>query len=71
MTTPMSKLKKTYSQKQSLPVSSLRFFFDGRRIDDDETPSSVSCVDREALLVSSLLLLNDSSCVLFIAWDGR
>lgn len=29
---------------QGLPVGSLRFFFDGRRIDDEETPSSVSSV---------------------------
>ncbi|XP_067931654.1 small ubiquitin-related modifier 1-B-like [Watersipora subatra] len=51
MTTPMSKLKKTYSQKQGLPVGSLRFFFDGRRIDDEETPSSLGMEDDDCIEV--------------------
>jgi len=38
MTTQMGKLKKSYSERVGVPVSSLRFLFDGRRINDDETP---------------------------------
>ena len=41
MTTQMGKLKKSYSERVGVPVSSLRFLFDGRRINDDETPKQV------------------------------
>merc|ERR1712244_138502 len=40
MTTQMGKLKKSYSERVGVPVSSLRFLFDGRRINDDETPTA-------------------------------
>merc|ERR1712223_1834626 len=41
MTTQMGKLKKSYSERVGVPVSSLRFLFDGRRINDDETPKQL------------------------------
>ncbi|XP_073970803.1 small ubiquitin-related modifier-like [Rhodnius prolixus] len=41
MTTQMGKLKKSYSDRVGVPVSSLRFLFDGRRINDDETPKQL------------------------------
>merc|ERR1711923_202797 len=41
MTTQMGKLKKSYSERVGVPVSSLRFLFDGKRINDDETPKSL------------------------------
>merc|ERR1712048_519300 len=41
MTTRMGKLKKSYSERVGVPVSSLRFSFDGRRINDDETPKAL------------------------------
>merc|ERR1712179_164141 len=37
-TTQMGKLKKSYSERVGVPVTSLRFLFDGRRINDDELP---------------------------------
>merc|ERR1712156_226522 len=37
----MGKLKKSYAERVGVPVSSLRFLFDGRRINDDETPKSL------------------------------
>merc|ERR1712130_2719 len=57
-TTQMGKLKKSYSERVGVPVTSLRFvvkllywfltafsmcrfLFDGRRIDDDETPKAL------------------------------
>merc|ERR1711922_75798 len=40
-TTAMGKLKKSYSVRVGVPVSSLRFLFDGRRINDDETPNAL------------------------------
>lgn len=41
MTTQMGKLKKSYSERVGVPVTSLRFLFDGRRINDDETPKQL------------------------------
>ena len=41
MTTQMEKLKKSYSERVRVPVSSLRFLFDGRQINDDETPKQL------------------------------
>ena len=40
-TTQMGKLKKSYSERVGVPVTSLRFLFDGRRINDDESPSAL------------------------------
>merc|ERR1712025_558097 len=39
--TNMGKLKKSYSERVGVPVTSLRFLFDGRRINDDETPKAL------------------------------
>ena len=38
MSTNMGKLKKSYAEKVGVPVSSLKFLFDGRRINDDDSP---------------------------------
>ncbi|CAH1395458.1 unnamed protein product [Nezara viridula] len=38
MTTQLLKLKKSYSTHVGVPVSGLRFLFDGKRISDDDTP---------------------------------
>merc|ERR1712096_142645 len=37
----MGKLKKSYSERVGVPITSLRFLFDGRRINDDETPKAL------------------------------
>ena len=44
MTTQMGKLKKSYSERVGEPITSLRFLFDGKRINDEETPSSMKMV---------------------------
>merc|ERR1712038_834680 len=41
MTTAMGKLKKSYSERVGAPLTSLRFLFDGKRINDEETPKSL------------------------------
>ena len=41
MTTQMGKLKKSYSERVGAPIASLRFLFDDKRINDDETPKSL------------------------------
>ena len=40
-TTQMGKLKKSYSERQGVHVTSLRFLYDGRRISDDATPGTL------------------------------
>merc|ERR1712109_154282 len=40
-TTQMGKLKKSYAERVGVPITSLRFLFDGRRINDDETPKAL------------------------------
>ena len=37
----MGKLKKSYSERVGAPIASLRFLFDGKRINDEETPKSL------------------------------
>ena len=37
----MGKLKKSYTARVSVPVSSLRRMSDGRRVSDDETPKQL------------------------------
>ncbi|UJR10518.1 hypothetical protein I4U23_014721 [Adineta vaga] len=49
MTTSMSKLKKSYAERQGVPVNSLRFLFDGKRINDDETPKLLEMEDNDTI----------------------
>lgn len=41
MSTQMSKLKKSYADRLGVAPSALRFLFDGRRINDDDTPKAL------------------------------
>ena len=41
MTAQMDKLMRCYSHKMGVPVSNLRFLFEGRRINGDETPNEL------------------------------
>ncbi len=49
--TAMGKLKKSYSDRQGVPAGSLRFLFDGRRINDDETPKQLEMEDGDVIEV--------------------
>merc|ERR1719402_789042 len=40
-TTQMGKLKRSYSERIGVPMSSLRFLYDGRRISDEATPGTL------------------------------
>ncbi len=51
MSTQMGKLKKSYSERVGVPVSSLRFLFDGRRINDDETPKALEMEQEDVIEV--------------------
>ncbi len=49
--TQMGKLKKSYAERIGVPVSSLRFLFDGRRINDDETPKALEMENDDVIEV--------------------
>ena len=49
--TNMGKLKKSYSERQGVAVNSLRFLFDGRRINDEETPKQLEMEDGDVIEV--------------------
>jgi len=40
-TTPIGKMKKAYSKQVGIPIYSLRFLWDGQRINDDDTPEKM------------------------------
>ena len=47
----MGKLKKSYSDRQGVPVNTLRFLFDGNRINDEDTPKSLEMEDGDTIEV--------------------
>lgn len=51
MTTPLLKLKKAYSTHKDIPVSGLRFLFDGKRINDEDTPMKLDMRDDDQIEV--------------------
>ncbi|KAI8515819.1 small ubiquitin-related modifier 1-like [Branchiostoma floridae] len=51
MTTQMRKLKESYCQRQGVPINSLRFLFDGQRINDDQTPKELEMTDNDIIEV--------------------
>lgn len=50
-TTPMSKIKKSYSERVGVPVTSLRFLFDGKRINDTDTPKLLEMEEEDTIEV--------------------
>ena len=59
MSTQMGKLKKSYAERVGVPISSLRFLFDGRRINDDETPKALEMEQDDVIEVYFALPLYD------------
>ena len=49
--TSMAKLKKSYAERTGVSVSSLRFLFDGRRINDDDTPKTLEMEEDDVIEV--------------------
>lgn len=50
-TTPMSKIKKSYSERVGVPITSLRFLFDGKRINDTDTPKLLEMEEDDTIEV--------------------
>jgi len=51
MSTQMGKLKKCYSERQGVPATSLRFLFDGQRLNDDQTPKGLDMENDDVIEV--------------------
>ncbi|CDW53454.1 Small ubiquitin modifier [Trichuris trichiura] len=49
--TSMEKVKRTYASRMQLPLESLRFQYEGRRITDDMTPESLKLQNNETIEV--------------------
>ena len=64
-TTQMGKLKKSYSERVGVPVTSLRFLFDGRRINDDETPKALE-MEQVGMKGKLDLIHNEKCCSIFL-----
>ena len=48
-TTKLSKIMNAYAQSQQKTVGTLRFFFDGQRIQDEHTPQGLGIEDGDQL----------------------
>lgn len=51
MTTHLKKLKESYSQRQGVPMSSLRFLFEGQRVSDHHTPKELGMEEEDVIEV--------------------
>lgn len=51
MTTHLKKLKESYSQRQGVPMGSLRFLFEGQRISDHQTPKELGMENEDVIEV--------------------
>ena len=49
--TEMKKIKKSYSDRVGVPIQSLRFLFDGKRIDDTDTPKQLEMENEDTIEV--------------------
>ncbi|PIC13694.1 hypothetical protein B9Z55_027560 [Caenorhabditis nigoni] len=49
--TSLGKLKKAYADRTQVTVKSLRFLFDGRRIEDEDIPESLKMEDDDSIHV--------------------
>eukprot|EP01122_Echinamoeba_exundans_P014502 TRINITY_DN6585_c1_g1_i1.p1 TRINITY_DN6585_c1_g1~~TRINITY_DN6585_c1_g1_i1.p1 ORF type:complete len:119 (-),score=32.75 TRINITY_DN6585_c1_g1_i1:86-397(-) len=47
--TPLRKLMDAYCQKQSIAPTSLRFLFDGKRVQPDQSPQDIGMEDGDIL----------------------
>ncbi|VDM07910.1 unnamed protein product [Wuchereria bancrofti] len=62
--TSMGKLKKSYADRMGVDVGSLRFLFDGRRINDEDTPKTLEIEEDDIIEVSEFHV--DSKAQLFL-----
>lgn len=53
--TSMGKLMKSYADRTGVAVNTLRFLFDGRRINNEDTPKSLEMEEDDVIEVTCLL----------------
>ncbi|XP_045852237.1 small ubiquitin-related modifier 1-like isoform X1 [Meles meles] len=51
MTIPLKKLKEGYCQRRGVPMHSIRFLFDGKRIDDNHTAEELGMEEDDVIEV--------------------
>jgi len=49
--TKMNKLKAAFCERQGIPMTSVRFLFEGQRIDDNNTPKDLEMEDNDTIEV--------------------
>ena len=49
MTTHLKKLKESYCQRQGVPMTSLRFLFEGQRIADNHPPKELGMEEEDGI----------------------
>ncbi|XP_055340177.1 LOW QUALITY PROTEIN: small ubiquitin-related modifier-like [Paramacrobiotus metropolitanus] len=49
--TALGKLKKSYADRMGVAVAALRFLFDGRRLEDNETPTGLEMENDDVIEV--------------------
>ncbi|KRZ19799.1 Potassium channel subfamily K member 18, partial [Trichinella pseudospiralis] len=64
MDMPLIKLMKAYSERTGIGLGSLRFVFDGSRLDDTKTPKELNMEDNDMIDVISLLFSHVGLCSL-------
>lgn len=60
--TSMGKLKKSYADRTGVAVNTLRFLFDGRRINDEDTPKSLEMEEDDVIEVYQEQVGGDYRC---------
>jgi len=50
-TTQMKKLKAAFCERQGIPINSVRFLFEGQRINDEQTPKDLEMEDNDTIEV--------------------
>ncbi len=61
-TTPLRKLMEAYCQQQGLELSSVRFLYDGNRLQGDQKPDDLEMEDEDVIDALLNQVGNGSSC---------
>jgi len=48
-TTPLKKLMEAYASRQNINKNSIKFLYDGQRINDDQTPADFGMEDQDSI----------------------
>lgn len=62
--TKLSKLQRAYADRMGKPLSTIRFLFDGQRINEDDTAETLEMEDGDEIdaMVEQLVSVRDPSC---------